>query len=89
MTTQAKRTQAPALGPAAAVLSSDVFQCALAVFDDRRGQREGQEAEKVLCFHPTSAALPARIAIVGLAQALTGFTAYFTPVRVGCCGSAC
>ena len=37
-----------------------------------------QEHEKVLAFYPTSAALPIRAAIVGLAQAFSTFSSSFT-----------
>lgn len=62
----------------AAFLSREHFKCAISVFDSRRGQHEGHEHEKVLGFFPTSAALPIRTSIVGLAQALTSFTDSFS-----------
>ncbi|GAX77482.1 hypothetical protein CEUSTIGMA_g4926.t1 [Chlamydomonas eustigma] len=53
------------------------FRLCLAIYDVRRGQKEGQEHEKVLAFYPTAAALPIRSAIVGLAQAYTSFSSSF------------
>ncbi|KAF5840843.1 hypothetical protein DUNSADRAFT_15385 [Dunaliella salina] len=49
----------------------------LSVCDTRRGTKEGQEADKVLCFHPEWASANVRTSIVGLAQALTSFSTSF------------
>jgi hypothetical protein len=45
----------------------------LAVYDTRRGQQEGREAEKILAFYPPTAPGIMQSSIVGLAQALTMF----------------
>lgn len=45
----------------------------LAVYDTRRGQQEGREAEKILAFYPPTAPGMMQSSIVGLAQALTMF----------------
>lgn len=52
----------------------------LAVYDTRRGQQEGREAEKILAFYPSSAAPTTQSSIVGLAQALTMFAGTFNKV---------
>ncbi|WIA32755.1 hypothetical protein OEZ86_005939 [Tetradesmus obliquus] len=49
----------------------------LAVYDARKGQSEGAEAEKVLAFWPPSASPAMQSSIVGLAQALTMFAGTF------------
>ncbi|KAF6253480.1 hypothetical protein COO60DRAFT_416648 [Scenedesmus sp. NREL 46B-D3] len=49
----------------------------LAVYDTRRGQVEGREAEKMLAFHPPAASPSMQSSIVGLAQALTMFAGTF------------
>ncbi|WIA12591.1 hypothetical protein OEZ85_006248 [Tetradesmus obliquus] len=49
----------------------------LAVYDARKGQAEGAEAEKVLAFWPPSASPAMQSSIVGLAQALTMFAGTF------------
>jgi hypothetical protein len=52
----------------------------LAVYDTRRGQIEGREAEKILAFYPPTAAAAMQSSIVGLAQALTMFAGTFNKV---------
>ena len=52
------------------------------VFDARRGEKEGQELDKVLDFYPTSTANDAQMAVIGLAQAAQAFSATFKPVSV-------
>lgn len=61
------------------------FKCGhgvvLAVYDTRRGQQEGREAEKILAFYPPTAQPATQSSIVGLAQALTVFAGTFNKVR--------
>lgn len=53
----------------------------LAVYDTRRGQQEGREAEKILAFYPPTAPAATQSSIVGLAQALTMFAGTFNKVN--------
>jgi len=55
----------------------------LSLFDARRGSLEGQEVDKVLGFHPAWSSTHVRTSLVGLAQALTSFSASFG--TVSCC----
>jgi len=57
----------------------------LAVYDTRRGQIEGREAEKILAFYPPTAAAAMQSSIVGLAQALTMFAGTFNKVLLQQC----
>lgn len=52
----------------------------LAVYDTRRGQQEGREAEKILAFYPPTAQAAMQSSIIGLAQALTMFAGTFNKV---------
>jgi hypothetical protein len=66
--------------PAASISISDFLKSqrlCICFFDERRGQSEGSEYEKVLAFYPTTASLPTRTAIAGLAQASFSFAASF------------
>lgn len=54
----------------------------LCIFDDRRGDREGQEADKVLGYYPNSVTVNAQTSLVGLAQAFLSFTSTFEPVSL-------
>lgn len=54
----------------------------LAVYDTRRGQQEGREADKILAFYPPTAPAIMQSSIVGLAQALTMFAGW-------CCRLLC
>ena len=47
----------------------------LLVFDARRGNTEGQEADKLLGFYPESTTLAERISLAGLVQGLHMFSA--------------
>ncbi|EFJ43026.1 hypothetical protein VOLCADRAFT_96769 [Volvox carteri f. nagariensis] len=49
--------------------------CGQQVYDTRRGQCEGEEADKLLSFFPTIAPIHVRTSIVGLAQAVSSFAA--------------
>lgn len=69
------------------LLRSEGFRLALAYFDDRRGNHEGEEHEKLLAFYPANASLNARISIVGLAQAYTSFATSFSEVRACECAA--
>lgn len=52
----------------------------LAAYDDELGLREGEEADKVLGFHPASTNGAVQSGIIGLAQALTTFAETFCKV---------
>ena len=54
----------------------------IAVFDERRGNAEGEEEEKVLAFWPSDTPLRQQIAAVGLIQAMSAFMGTFTGVRI-------
>jgi hypothetical protein len=58
------------------------FSVCLAAYDTRRGQAEGQEADKVLGFYPPTAPPAMQSSIVGLAQAVTMFAGTFNKVRL-------
>ncbi|KAK9790937.1 hypothetical protein WJX73_002911 [Symbiochloris irregularis] len=49
----------------------------LCLYDDRRGQVEGQEHEKILAFYPSTASLLSRTSLIGFAQAMKAFTSVF------------
>ncbi|CAN6487308.1 unnamed protein product [Victoria cruziana] len=51
----------------------------LCVFDSRRGQREGDEHDKILFFFPADSTLPAQLSVVGLSDGLITFTRTFSP----------
>ncbi|KIZ00575.1 hypothetical protein MNEG_7388 [Monoraphidium neglectum] len=53
------------------------FTVCLAVYDTRRGQAEGCEADKILGFYPPSAPPAMQSSIVGLAHAVTMFAGTF------------
>lgn len=57
----------------------------LAVYDTRRGQQEGREAEKILAFYPPTAPNVMQSSIVGLAQALTMFAGVYAVAVAFCC----
>mmetsp|Transcript_12340 Transcript_12340/g.34640 ORF Transcript_12340/g.34640 Transcript_12340/m.34640 type:complete len:526 (+) Transcript_12340:401-1978(+) len=48
------------------------------IFDKRRGQREGDEADKILAFHPAVVDLNLQKGIVGFAEAASVFTGTFS-----------
>jgi First Longin domain of INTU, CCZ1 and HPS4 len=52
----------------------------LAVFDDRRGNREGNQDEKLLAFYPAGTPVHEQESAVGLIQALIAFTQVFGTV---------
>ena len=52
----------------------------LCVFDERRGEQEGQEQDKLLGYYPAQVPLQEQGSVVGLAQALLTFTNTFQPV---------
>ncbi|GLC72459.1 hypothetical protein PLESTF_001250000 [Pleodorina starrii] len=68
--------QQPPANPVAAFFRTT--NLVFAVYDVRRGQCEGEEAEKLLSFFPTIAPIHVRTSIVGLAQAVTSFAATLT-----------
>lgn len=49
------------------------------IFDLRRGQREGQELEKILFFFPADLPIPAQLSVIGLSEGLIMFTRIFSP----------
>lgn len=57
----------------------------LAVYDTRRGQQDGREAEKILAFYPPTAPDVMQSSIVGLAQALTMFAGVHAVLCCCCC----
>ena len=52
----------------------------LCVFDVRRGRTEGQEADKVLGFHPANVDANEQASVVGLVQAMSAFSSIFDQV---------
>ena len=52
----------------------------LCILDTRRGQHEGQEAEKVLAFYPKATAVDDSTAVVGLFLATNAFCSIFSQV---------
>ncbi|KAK9828403.1 hypothetical protein WJX81_004639 [Elliptochloris bilobata] len=50
----------------------------LCIFDDRRGQEEGHEADKVLAFFPPDTRPNDQAAAVGLVQAMLAFSSIFS-----------
>ena len=55
----------------------------LCLFDDRRGQTEGEEADKILGFYPSNTPADKQAAMVGFTQALVAFTSMFDQVCFG------
>jgi len=51
------------------------------LFDDRRGEKEGQESDKVLGYYPASTPADQQTSAIGLAQAILTFNNTFQPVR--------
>lgn len=60
-----------------ATISTDAVK--LCVFDLRRGQREGQEVEKILFFYPSELPLTEQLSVIGLSEGLITFTRIFSP----------
>lgn len=52
----------------------------LCLLDTRRGQQEGQEADKVLGFYPDATAADDRASVVGLFLATNAFCSIFSQV---------
>ena len=52
----------------------------LCIFDDRRGEKEGQEQDKILAFYPATTPANEQASAVGLVQAMMAFTSTFGPV---------
>lgn len=59
-------------------LNPSQYDIRLAVYDVSRGQREGQEGDKVLAFFPPHATPNEQLSVVGLSQAVTSFADSFT-----------
>lgn len=55
-----------------ATISTDAVK--LCVFDLRRGQREGDEVEKILFFYPSELPLTDQLSVIGLSEGLITFT---------------
>lgn len=53
----------------------------LLVFDTRRGNREGQEIEKVLAFHPADTPPVQQVTTAGLLHGLLLFSSNFSQAR--------
>ncbi|XP_074284867.1 vacuolar fusion protein CCZ1 homolog B-like isoform X2 [Silene latifolia] len=51
----------------------------LCVFDLRRGQKEGEEIEKILFFYPPDLAFTQQLSVIGLSEGLITFTRIFSP----------
>lgn len=62
--------------PGSKFLRSNFGVC-LVYYDTRRGQAEGQEADKVLAFYPPTTPATTQSSLVGLSQALTMFAGTF------------
>ncbi|XP_021722506.1 vacuolar fusion protein CCZ1 homolog B-like isoform X2 [Chenopodium quinoa] len=60
-----------------ATISADAVK--LCVFDLRRGQREGEEVEKILYFYPSELPLTDQLSVIGLSEGLITFTRIFSP----------
>lgn len=56
----------------------------LLVFDARRGNREGQEDDKVLAWYPPGLPPAHQSGLAGLLHGLLLFTANFTGAQAGC-----
>ena len=54
----------------------------ICIFDDRRGDKEGQEADKILGYYPPGISNDSQASFVGLAQAATAFASTFQPVSL-------
>lgn len=52
----------------------------LCILDTRRGQQEGQEAEKVLAFYPKATPADDKASVVGLFLATNAFCSIFSQV---------
>ena len=46
----------------------------LCIFDTRRGQREGEEGDKILYFYPEYTPINEQLSLVGLSEGLIMFT---------------
>lgn len=52
----------------------------ICLFDDRRGEVEGEESDKLLGYYPTQVSAQAQTAFVGLVQAIVTFCRTFQDV---------
>jgi hypothetical protein len=57
--------------------NANIVPVRLAIFDDRRGHKEGKEHEKLLCYYPPAKLLTDQINHVGFAQACAMFADNF------------
>lgn len=53
----------------------------ICIFDARRGNKEGEEADKALGYYPSNTSNDSQAAVIGLAQAAVAFASTFQPVR--------
>ncbi|KAL8142079.1 LOW QUALITY PROTEIN: hypothetical protein V2J09_015111 [Rumex salicifolius] len=51
----------------------------ICVFDLRRGQREGDELDKILFFYPADLPISDQLSVIGLSEGLITFTRIFSP----------
>jgi hypothetical protein len=61
----------------------------VAVWDARRGDKEGREQEKMLCYYPSSIPVTSQINHVGFAQACAMFAEHFADGVGGSDGAFC
>ena len=61
----------------------------VAVWDARRGDKEGREQEKMLCYYPSSIPVTSQINHVGFAQACAMFAEHFADGVGGSDGASC
>ena len=54
----------------------------LLVFDARRGNREGEESDKILGFYPDATEMTERVSLAGLLQGLGMFRRSWAPPEV-------
>lgn len=60
--------------------ASEAYGLQLCIFDERRGENEGDEMDKILAYYPSSTAPNMQAWAVGLAQAILTFSSTFKPV---------
>lgn len=70
-----------------ATISADAVK--LCVFDLRRGQREGDEVEKILFFYPSEVPLTEQLSVIGLSEGLITFTRLVTSLGIFLYFSSC
>lgn len=53
----------------------------LGIFDDNKGRKEGEEAEKIVAWYPVTTAVEYQVRSIGLLQGLLQFLSIFDSVR--------